>query len=256
MLPREKQRCLTLLFAVIIFRNCIKNMASQTSPLSTNEMVAYLEGHPSRWEKFQKITDKLFRDTDYGYDVTVLDKDDTFVEIYNACTRSTDHSSDNEDTTEIENLICEAIRDGNILICSSSHVQNLEENAFDMKSCELSTQSIFYYITCKSGWHVTAMGGLVGPLSTYNSCSGHNPSFDHHFCLVRDPSDTGLKQLNDKAGFLLGPSLPAVFEWDEEEAESMESLIHLFQGITRIHDELDSLMNQMRTVRDELERDN
>ena len=215
--------------------------------LTRNAMLAYLEGHESRWKRFQIATDEVLRETDYGYDVTVLGRKKTAEAIYRACAH---YRSDDDDMTEIAQLIWEATEDGNILICASSHVQNLEENMFDTSACELSTQSLFYFIARKSGWHLTSVGGLEGALSV-------GRSFDHHFCLVRDPSAPKLKQLNEKMfqglahGFTLGPSL-SVFKWNGEETVHMERLINLVRDTTRTHEELESLTNQMCTLRDEL----
>ena len=61
--------------------------------------------------------------------------------------------------SKITIIICDVIQgNGNILVCSSSHVQDLCDNRFKMRCCELSTQSLFYYIVVKSSWTMVAMG--------------------------------------------------------------------------------------------------
>ena len=50
-------------------------MDSHTVPISTKEMIDYLQGHESRWERYKQISDDPLLVTDYGYDITVLGKD-------------------------------------------------------------------------------------------------------------------------------------------------------------------------------------
>ena len=81
-------------------------------------------------------------------------------------------------------------------------------------------------------------------------------SFVGHFLLVRDETDPSLLRLNEifrstYIALLLGPSLPRVFQWREEDADLMERLIVVKQDMIRIHDSFRSLMNNFRSYDDE-----
>ena len=56
----------------------------------------------------------------------------------------------------VKNIICNAIEGDNILIYSSDHVMLLKENMHRIRSCDLSAQSLFYFMVRKSGWNMTA----------------------------------------------------------------------------------------------------
>ena len=77
---------------------------------------------------------------------------------------------------------------------------------------------------------------------------------EDHFCLVRDINDSALASLNelvfDKSisELRFRTSLREIFEWNSEEAEAMEKLIHAMENVIRSHDELDKLLQQRRRV--------
>ena len=109
-------------------------------------MTDYLVGHGPKWERVKQVTDGTMVETDNGYEVGVYDDTkisvlvyNTFLDIYNA-----DKKTKYTDINKIANLVRDAIQgNGNILVCYCSHVQDLYDKRFEMRNCELSTESLF-----------------------------------------------------------------------------------------------------------------
>ena len=249
-------------------------MAFQNNSLRTHEMVVYLQHFEDRWDNMQTITDDFLPETDYGNDVRVLNNKETVNEIYKAIkgyfTIDDDMTevmkiTQKETMTEVKKIIQKETQAGNILICCSSLVEDMEDNMFGIRDCELSTQSLFYFITHKSGWHVTSIGGHpLGPLGVRlinwfgSPTLSRNKSFDYHFCIVRDPSTPELKQFNEKVFkqfnkknpreedvSILGPSLHSLFVWNPNEVVFLEKLIKLVSLTHDVH----TLMDEIREIR-------
>ena len=74
--------------------------------------------------------------------------------LFNACLDiyEIEEETNYADMSIIANLIRDANQgNGNILVCSSIHVQDLCDNAIKMSSCELSTQSLFITLLSRTG---------------------------------------------------------------------------------------------------------
>ena len=146
-----------------------------------------------------------------------------------------------------ENVVHNAVKDGNILMCYSDCVSELNSKFYVIQDCHLSTQSLFYFITRKSGWHVTGMDNAddcpLGDLSL----------IDGYICLVRDLEDPSLKALNEilvsrtEIGLPLAP-FTRMFQWNEKETDRMEKLLETKKDIARVHDSLDSLRKTFRSI--------
>ena len=109
-------------------------------------MTDYLVGHGPKRERFKQVTDDTIIETNYGYEIYVFDDTKASVLLYNAILDiyNADEKTNYTDMSRIENLICDAIQgNGNILVCHSSHVQDLYDKEFEIRNCELSTQSLF-----------------------------------------------------------------------------------------------------------------
>ena len=226
-------------------------MASQNIPISKEKMINYFVEFGSKWERLNEVTDDTMIETDYGYNVDVYDDKKASGILYNACLDIYEPGEETNytDMQKISHLIRNAIQsNGNILVCSCSKVQELCDKQFDIRSCDLSTQILFYYIVVKSGWTVTAMG-----LADDCPFTGSD-EFEDHFCLVRDGNDSALASLNDfvfeksHIGLRLGKPLRGIFAWKREEEEIMEKFIDAMEHVIRSHDELDKLLERRRRV--------
>ena len=224
-------------------------MTTRVIPISAQAMTDFLERHEPTWERFKEVTDDTMIESDYGYGVDIIGNTKSSEMLFNACLDiyAIDEETDYADMSIIANLIRDANQgNGNILVCSSSHVQDLCDNAFKMSSCELSTQSFFYNIVVKNGWKVAAMG-----LADDCPFTGSD-EFEGHFCLVRDVNDSALARLNEfvfdksKSGIRLGALLQGIFEWNDEEKKAMEKLKEAMENVIRSHDELDQLLEKQR----------
>ena len=123
-----------------------------------------------------------------------------------------------------EHTVRNAMKDGNILICCSHCVSELKANLYVIQDCHLSTQSLYYFITRKSGWHVTGMDDA-------DDCPFSDLLLlDEYFCLVRDLKDPSLKALNEilvsrtETGLPLAP-FTRMFQWNEKETDRMENCL-------------------------------
>ena len=168
--------------------------------------------------------------------------------LFNACLDiyEIEEETNYADMSIIANLIRDANQgNGNILVCSSIHVQDLCDNAIKMSSCELSTQSLFYHIVVKSGWKVAAMGLADGCPFTGSD------EFKGHFCLVRDVNDSALVRLNEfvfdksESGLCLGALLRGISNGMTKK-KGNEKLNDAMENVIRSHDELDKLLEKHR----------
>ena len=115
-------------------------MASQNVPISKEKMINYFVEFGSKWKRLNEVTDDTMIETDYGYNVDVYDDKKASRILYNACldVYEPDEETNYTDMLNISHLIRNAIQsNGNILVCSCSHVQELCDKNFDMRSCEL-----------------------------------------------------------------------------------------------------------------------
>ena len=125
----------------------------------------------------------------------------------------------------------------------SDCVSELKANLYVIQDCHLSTQSLFYFITRKSGWHVTGMEDA-------DDCPFSDLSLlDGYFCLVRDLKDPLLNALNEvlvsqtEIGLPLAP-FTRMFQWNEKETDRMEKLLEIKKEIVRVHDSLNSFVKK------------
>ena len=129
-------------------------MTTRVIPISAEAMTDFLERHEPTWERFKEVTDDTMIESDYGYGVDIIGNTKSSEMLFNACLDiyESDEETNYADMSIIANLIRDANQgNGNILVCSSSHVQDLCDNAFKMSSCELSTQSLFITLLSRTG---------------------------------------------------------------------------------------------------------
>ena len=92
-------------------------------PLPDHSKKSIMASLPGLAHKFHTHT--MF-ETDYGYDVHVYDNTNSSLMLYNTCLDiyEPDGESTYTEMRKISHLICDAVQgNGNILVCSCSHVQ-------------------------------------------------------------------------------------------------------------------------------------
>ena len=122
-------------------------MVSQNVPISKEKMINYFVEFGSKWKRLNEVTDDTMIETDYGYNVDVYDDTNASRILYNACLDiyKPDEETNYTDMLKISHQIRDAVQsNGNILVCLCSYVQELCDKKFDMRSCDLSTQILFY----------------------------------------------------------------------------------------------------------------
>ena len=154
--------------------------------------------------------------------------------------------------SEMENTARKAVECGNILICQSVHAGILKRAQFDIHQCDLATQHLFYHISVKSGWTVTAMDEADDHPFVDASLFGDK------FCLIRNDSEPSVLPLNQLLvkrttislplgpPLLIGHPIRNMFEWDEWQTARMESLIKVTKEIVHNYDTLKKLKETLK----------
>ena len=216
--------------------------------------MAFFQQHQSLWQRIQDATDGELSSGDYGYDVRVQHINDTKLIIHDILLEARWGSAPSVEeglrgspayvafSREAADIVSAAVRADNILLCTSDHVLDVRDHQFRLTDCELSTQSLMYFLRFKCGWQLTGMDFAE------DCCDFEQDSF---FCLVRDQEDPALKTLNEKLEELnempVGPPLPQIYtDWGVgNPTKRMERVLKMANDLLKKYDEVEALKREI-----------